>query len=298
MELLEKILSEHYLPEKKDEILSLLIKVNVLPVLQKLTSRVNTQLISPAKKTESAPITEIASISSSFLVAVNGEMVKMENLAEKREVEKILSEIAFRILLSIVKSFPAEGLIILQTVKKSIRSACEMLGFKYEEIEHLMAFKQAEIVFLTISGNTQANTLSSIKKKSNPYLLWTKKVPLDFLLHELSKRKWIKRKSNFAKLLDTTNNDTKIYWDFKYRAHLAYLFFRLKELDYIRPVGTKGYFSILERYIVDFSGKSLSKGSLRKLSSKVKQDSEYYALLISDIDAIIETISASRKRGY
>jgi len=124
-----------------------------------------------------------------------------------------------------------------------------------------------------------------------PYLKWTKNGKLDFLTSELIKYKWIKSQSNFAKLFDNTDLNLKVYWNKKYKYELAYLLFKLKESDCYRPVNTKGYFKIAEKYIVDYSGKTFKNNALVKISSKISLNPNKYIDIIEKVDNIIKTLN-------
>lgn len=300
MKLLIEILEQHYTPDRQKEIISLLKKHDILSLLENITRQLKSRLSKALELEYSAPTIDIASISSSTLAAVNNRVIQIEDSEEKRKVQKIVAAVGFRILLSIITVFPNDAIEIFQAVKLSLHTASELLDYDYSDIERLMAFEQVDIILNTLGGHQQSMEIKQIEKKQLAYLLWTEKMPLDFLLFELKKRKWIQSKNNFSKLFGNSDSDLIVYWDMKYKPYLAHLMFRLVNEDFVRvvddKVGRGGHFVISQKHIVDFFGKRLTDNALKKLSSKINCDPDKYTIYIKEIDKIIESIS-NNKRG-
>lgn len=293
---LEQLLKEHFLPDKIKEINQLFYKYELFSFFNRILAQHNNKVSVALKTNNRAPIAHISSVTSSILTGVNLKIVKINNANEKRKLQIRISEIGIRIILSLVHKFKQDYLIIYETIIESLETTSDALGFDYSDIKELMGFDQIEMALLTLRGDHIADEIRLIEEIELDCMIWTDKVHLDILLYEIHKKKWIKKKDNFAKLFGNTDPNLEVHWNLKCKYHLAYLLYRLnhKTEHYIIRKGTKskkvGYFKICENYIRDFSGKKLTKNALRKNSSKINKNPEKYAVIIKDVDDIMQIL--------
>ena len=88
----------------------------------------------------------------------------------------------------------------------------------------------------------------------------------------------------------------RVYWNRLYKYELAYLFFRLIEGNFIRPVNTKGYFRIAERHIIDYSKRIYKENSLKQISSKISLEPHKYIDIIDRVESVIKIIALKQNR--
>lgn len=291
MLLLDEILSTHFLDSKRADILHLLNKYDLINSLGRITNELETHLEDALKSNTIAPISIISSMSSSALVMLNNHVITIKDSGEKRRIQEVISQIGIRLILSIVKMFPEEAIKILEAIKSSLRNTSKLFNYDFNEVELLLGFDQVELTLNTISGKLQSQEINKIRNQKLPYIVWTKKTNVDFLLHELKIRNWIKSKNDFSKLFGNNDSDLTVSWNVKHTCELANLLYRLHRLDFIRPMGTRGYFSIAEKHIIGFSGEGIKRDSLKKLSSKMTNTPEHYATITNEINLIISQIS-------
>jgi hypothetical protein len=123
------------------------------------------------------------------------------------------------------------------------------------------------------------------------YLKWNDKVHIGFLTFGIKKRKWIKSQSEFARLFDNTDIKHKMHCNIQYIYEFAYLLFRLKKENFFYTVNSKGYFNIIEQHILDYSEKSLSKNTLKYISSKTCRMPVKYHVIIKEVEEIINELT-------
>lgn len=290
MKLLNDLLAEHYLPEDKEELVMLLESYDVFSTIEILVSKLRQHLVNQTGEHSKAPLTVIGSLSSSALTSINSKVVQIADPKEKRKVQVGISQLALRLLLTIVRQFPDEAQEIFATVSTSLEDTSEMNGYNIQDIRRLMMLGEIQELFNSINGKKQAAEISQRTPQTLPFLQWTGTVPLDLLTHELHTRKWIKSRKEFEGLFENQDPSFRLHWDFSKKASLAYLLYRLKRERLIAQNGSKGYFSIAEKYIVDFSGQPLTTNALKKLSSKIRIEYERYYIITDEVDAILKKL--------
>lgn len=269
MSLLNVILEDHFISPEKEEIKHLLKKHGIDNLIEVSVSKLNEQIGIAVENSEKAPINAITTTSANLLVLINSSIDKVNNTEVKHKIQTVLSTIGVKMLFSIIKLFPDDSLDIYNAVKQGIEITANNFGYDFMDIEKRMNLKELRDLIATIQGARQATEIKQIKEGKLPYLKWTGRGNIGFLTQELKDEKWIKRQANFEKLFGECESDFKVYWDMKFVNVLALLLYYLKKEDFIRPIGSKGYFLIAERHICDFSGKPLKENSLKKISSKV-----------------------------
>ena len=289
MKLLQDIIDEHFLASDKTELVSLFNKHGIFDIISKSSGQLRIQLQRAIANESGAPITAITTTSSHFLVSVNSQVVKISDLNEKHKIQEAIAQIGLRILLSIIKLFPAEASDIFEAVKQSLQMTSELFGYNYSKINDLMKFEEFADLTQTLTGKKYADELREIKQTGIATIIWTKKVPLGYLTTELKQRKWIKTQNEFSKLFGNSDKNLQVHWDMKYKYELAQLLYILAKGDFIRP--RKGIFSVPEKFIVDFSGVKLKANSLKKISSKITTEPTKHTEIIESIEQIIKAIS-------
>lgn len=284
MKSLHEIIDEHFINSEKDELLLLFNEYGIFEIISKTIELLKIQL-QKALTSDSSPVGLVTTTSSNFLVSINQQVVKVHNIEDKLKIQQAVSQIGLRVLLSIVKLFPDDATEIFEEVKQAMQITSEMFDYDYDDIQNRMKFEEFKDLTQTLTGKKCADEINSRTTNS---LIWTNKVNLGFLTSELKKRKWIKSQNEFSKLFNKIENHLVVRWDMKYKYHLAYLLNKLKDGDYIRP--KKGFFVIAEKYIVDFSGKMITKNSLKKISSKITTEESEYLDIIKEVDGILKAI--------
>jgi hypothetical protein len=290
MQLLIDLLNEHYLPEDRVELLTLLDRYDISSTLEKLVAKLRQYLSQKANENPSAPLSAIGSLSSSTLTSINSKVSQIVEPVEKRRVQIAVSQLALRLLLAILKQFPDEAREIIRTVTTSLEDTSDVMGYDFKDIQQLMMLNDMMGLVDSISGKRQASEIFLKTSQTLPFLQWTGIAPLDLLTHELHYRKWIKSRKEFEGLFENQDPNFRLRWDFDRKAHLAYLLFKLKEERLITQNGGKGYFSIVEKHVVDFYGQPLKANYLKKTSSKINSEKENYPLIINEIDKIISKV--------
>jgi len=289
LKLLEDIIDEHFLSSDKKELISLFNKHNIFDIITKSSGQLKIQLQRAIAIDTGAPITAITTTSSNFLVGANSQVVNISDPTEKRKIQEAIAQIGLRMLLSIIKLFPEEASDIFEAVKQSLQMTSELFGYNYSDINDLMKFEEFSELTQTLTGKKYADEIQEIQQTGLAAITWTKKVPLGYLTTELKKRKWIKTQSEFSKLFGNSDSNLIIHWDMKFKYQLAQLLYVLAKGDFIRP--RKGFFSVPEKFIVDFSGTKLKKNSLKKISSKITTDPTTYPDIIESVEQIIKIIT-------
>lgn len=288
MKLLDNLINEHFLPSANEEINNLFHKHDIFNLISKTSEHLKSQMQKAIISGGEAPITTIATSGSNFLVSVNNQLIKIDNQQEKRKVQEALGQIGIRLLLSIVKLFPEQAVEIFDQVKQTLLHTSEIFNYDYADINELMKFEEYEELIQTLTGSKQARELKKIDQQKK-VLCWTDRVNIGLLTSELKRNKWIRSQNEFAKLFEDPKNTLKVHWDMKYKYELAHLLLRLKDGDFIRP--KKGFFNLIEKYIVDFAGRSLPKNSLKKISSKITTNPSKYCEIINSIEEIMKPLS-------
>lgn len=289
LKLLEDIINEHFVPSDNQEIRNLFEKYNIFDCLSKTTEHLKIQIQRAISSDNKAPVTAIATSSSNLLVSVNTQLTRISDLDEKRKIQVTVGKIGIRLLLSIVKLFPEQALEIFDQVKQALQQTSSLFNYDYNDIESLISLKEFEDLIQTLTGVKQANEITKIEPSKEKLLLWTQRINIGILTSELKKRNWIKSQHKFAKLFEKPDKSLRVRWDMNYKYELAHLLLELKDGDFIRP--RKGFFLIIERYIVDFDGTTIPKNSLKKISSKITTDPVKYAEIIKTVDELIKLIS-------
>lgn len=289
MDLLNDIIDQHFVPSDNQEVRQLFDKYKIFDSLSKTADYLRVNIQKAINSGNGAPITAIATSSSSLLISVNNQLVLIPDLQEKRKIQTALGQIGIRLLLSIVKQFPEQAIEIFEHVKQTLQHTSSLFNYDYKDIETLMTFTEFEDLIRTLTGIKQADEISKIGVSKEKVLLWTQRVNIGVLTTELKRRGWIKTQNEFAKLFEKPSGYLIVHWDMNYKYELAHLLFKLKEDDFIRP--RKGFFSIIEKHIADFDGTLIAKNALRKMSSKITTDQAKYAEIIKTVDELIKPIS-------
>jgi hypothetical protein len=289
LNLLNDIIDEHFLSSDKEKLIALFNKYDIFETVAKTSEQLNIHLTNAINTNQLAPMPAIVATSSNFLVLTNSKVGKITNIKEKREIQEAVAQIGLRILLSIIKLFPKEEVKIFEAVIQSLQTTSNMFGYEFTDIKNLMKLDEFYDLIQTISGEKVANEIVEIKKSNKSIIIWTEKTHLDFLTNALKKRKWIKTQKEFSSLFGDSNTNSLIHWDMKFKYELAFLLYSLAKHDFIRS--KKGFFSVSERIIVDFSGDKLKLNSLKKISSKITNDPSKYADVIKNVEELIKSIS-------
>lgn len=284
MKLLDEILREHYFPEQKAALSQLLERHELLGVIERSSELLSAQLKQAVDSQSQLPLIAIGSISSTFLTSVNNKVIHIADAQEKRTVQIEISKLAVRILLSIIKLFPDDVNEIVHAIKTTLQNTSFIEGYNFDDLEELVLKE----LFETVGGDRQALEVNIRTKDTLPFLQWVSEKSVQFLSHELRQKGWIKDRKAFESFFENQDSSLKVHWDFRKKAELAILFYRLNEEKFITSNGVnRGHFSIPERYFVDFSGKPFKKDALKKLSSKINKHLDQNASKIREVNEVL-----------
>ena len=236
------------------------------------------------------PFHKISATSGNLLIGVNTEVIKIEDKKEKKKVKRIVSEIAVRLLLSVVRRFPNDAIEAFHAIKDTLATLTAQRSYDQNDMAEFLDFDEVLKMIKSISGENAASEIIAIKPTGSPCLIWTQRVNIGVLSNELKGRKWIKSEREFWKLFDEDCEEGQVRWDMKYKWHLGYLLLRLKADDFIRTGTTKGHYKLAQDRIVGFKGEVLAKDDLKRLASKVKKDAKKYNDIVSPVEEIMKTI--------
>lgn len=142
---------------------------------------------------------------------------------------------------------------------------------------------------------TTQPTSKQLKAKGTAFFKWAGKVNIGLLTTALKRRNYIQYQCEFAKLFDNTDINHKVHCNMKYIYEIAYLLFRLKQDNFFFTVYSKGYFTIAEQHIVDYSGKTLQKNTLKSISCKICRNPDKYLVIIKEVEMILHEITHCTK---
>jgi hypothetical protein len=268
LQLLRKIIDEHFLASDKKEVFSLFQKYKLFDLITEHTRQLELHLQKAVLNNKGAPITIISTATSNLLISVNSQLANITDPEEKRKIEQVTASLGIRILLSVITYFPEQAEQILEAVKESLELTSELRSYKFEAIKELMNLEDLQMALQSMTGSRQAKEIRRVGQNGIPTLTWTERCHVDFLTNELKKREWIKSRSQFSKLFGNKDQGLIINWNMDHKYELARLLFKLHEDDFIRAIKTtRGLFSIAERHIRDYNNKPLTKNALKKISS-------------------------------
>lgn len=290
MDFLIELIDQHYISPDKEEILSLFNKYGLTELIANNISQLKDNIQKNYSIDNKAPLPVLSSYASNFLVAVNSKISLISDPIEKKKIQQVVAGISVRLFTSIIKLFPKEASEVVNSVKVAIKTTASLWSYNYNEIDHLMNLSEFHEVIRSIDGNKVADEIKKIEAGSIPFLKWTCKRNIGLLTTELKRKQWIASQNEFAKLFNNQDRNLKVRWNENYKYELARLLFVLNEKDFIRPIPSKGYFTIAEHYIVNFSGQPFAKNTLKKLSSKVTQEPDKYKEIIEVIAELIDKL--------
>lgn len=230
------------------------------------------------------PISLISSISSNLLVSINRKLEPIDQVETKRTIQGHASTLAIKIILNLVQQFPKSAVKILDAVNESLQTTAELFDYDIQIIENLLPIEQFSQFAETLSAGRPEKT-----EKKSPSLVWNDRVNIGLLSWELKNLNWIKTQKQFCQLFEKAGfQDVEFDLDKKYE--LAYLLFRLREEQFIKTTGNRGYFSIAEKRIIGMNGETLTPNSLKKMSSKISLQNHKYRAVVEVVDQIIQNI--------
>lgn len=292
MSLLQKFIELHYIGSEQKDLVDMLNKYDLPPILEQVLSAHHSSLA----LANNLPFDKILPFASSHAtLALTTIKLKLDTIQDAEEIKKLkkgLTQMGIRLYLSFIRQFPNDMLAITRLVKDSLPSLIEALGYDKRELDENFNVEQFEIVISEITGERFANEIKPVKIDRPGYRLrWNEKGRLDYLSDEMKARNWIKKKNEWNNLLDSSKTPGAVQCNEKYKAQIVHLLYSLRKNGYVTMQGTKGYFSIAENHFTDYSGRPFPKNSLKRLSSKINEQAEKYKLILVEVEEVMKKIS-------
>jgi len=105
------------------------------------------------------------------------------------------------------------------------------------------------------------------------------------------KKGWLRCPARFILIFDVHDCNLVIVWNRKRLPELVYLFESLLSKELIKVMGNRGFWSVLEKHLVDFDGKPI-KSSLYNVWKKLDNNREYYKLRTDKVDKVMLDVIA------
>ncbi len=294
MQFLQQFIEDHYIGTERTSLVKLLKKYELYPILDQILSVHKSGLTFHNSLPAEQAMTIASSYASMALTAINLKIGSINHQEERTIIKKAIAQMGLRLYLSFIRQFPEEMIEITAQMKNSLPEICAAMGYDYNEFKEHVNVEQLEIVIREISGMSSVN-VKLLPRPKQQRIQWREKGQLAYLTHELKIRNWIRKKNEWMNFLDANKTPGIVHWNEKHKAELAYLLYSLYQNDFISPTGTKGYFTIAEEFLRDYSGRRFTKKALKKLSSKITCDMEKYQEITNVVNKILQKIQ--RKTG-
>jgi hypothetical protein len=282
MESLRKLLAAHFDASKREEILYNLRQLQLtgfLDTASRLLYRKDNQL------------GDIITILSALLLEIAHKLEPIKRLGAGRKKVNSISIFMFIFLGDFLNRTLHEPQQILGRLRKNLLLYKDLFGHRHDPFTALIDFERLALICSARKSNGGISFVSSGELAAR--FIWTNKGKLEELVHQLLIRKLISRKSDLFDLFLRPRKELTIQWDGRRMHELSLLLFRLYSMGFLKISGNKGYFALAERHFRGINGTIIKKNSLKKLSSHIRAEYSRYSNVISEVDAIIRSISAS-----
>lgn len=270
MSKIEKIIIDNY--QDSRSLINLIQKYDFERFLNGLLSEIEFAIINSDTK-------RLSELATSSLIRIN-ENLKGINPKEKEQLEFLLSDIFQSIMNNI------ESPEILSEIQTTLLKACNLSGYSYETLEHMLGLKKQQIL-----------RPKPESKKGFPYYAW---LGLDYelnsLLDFLVDKGVILSKKGFRKIFNPITDHFDYKGNKEKIGDFVLIFSLLKEKCLLKPKFNSGHFSPLVRYGVDNDGDYLFKKAPNKIHEYLKRDKAVYNRLRDKYEGIINSIAKKTLR--
>jgi hypothetical protein len=256
----EEILNEIY--TDKEKAIRLFQKYDLESVIKKAIDLVKSKTAIDSQK----PV-RIGGLPTIMLHGVNSKLKDISDDGEKREVELLVSDIAFFLLNQLLQKTNGNRAELLIEVKESLQDACVIYNYNYEQLMLLFNLDKFAKIVSTVEYKSSSLEASHIPIH---YEWLGKNHQLDELAKDLKSGNIIRSVKEFKSLFGVKPqavqfNDAKI-------DYLIVLFDLLKEHKLISIKGNRGHLHPLKVHGVDFDNKVLIKNSPKSINYAIKKN--------------------------
>lgn len=189
----------------------------------------------------------IGGMSALLLREVNTRLRNVPDQIEKRDLEVLISDIAFYLLNKVIRATKGDHVELLEEVKESLKDTCSSDGYDFNELVHFLNLNR-----LIELASTLRQKVNTKKATIEPHYEWLgKDYELDELSRTLKSANVIKSVKAFKSLFEYTPQ-TGIEFNAEKVEHVVVLFDLLKERQLITTKGSRGHLHPLKVYSVDF----------------------------------------------
>jgi|GEM_PF-2759335 len=275
----EELLSQIYPPKDCIPTKHLLEKYNLSKVILIAVNKVYEACNQPSSAaTNNNLIFQFSSISSSFLTSINSKISLITNLEEKRQVELIVSDIAFELLKGILDKFSGDNILLLKAISDALQTACEFNGYNFSGMLERFPLQK----YIDVQPKNKVAIVYPVKPV---YYKWhSLPVNLDELAVILKSKNAIRSVKEFYKLFEYPKEKVLVSFNREFHDEIFVLFDVLFAKGFVSTVGGKGHFLPIKLYGVDFENNPLINSEPKTIKYTLKKNAKKWLELNTQID--------------
>lgn|SRR3989338_5430076 len=276
-----KSLIDRIFANKQDEIFSLLQKHGFEKFLSGFIAKIDEIEISDV-----AEYNHVTSLSSTFLTRINSVLENVSNVDDKEQLEHILGEISNELIFRIVQKGGVAKNKVLTIIKDALITTCSANGWNADEL-----FKMIKLdLFHSLTVKTEISLKLDISKSNNTvhYYEWLRdEILLDQIAHDLKDMKIVKSVAEFKGLFGKHDGFLRVRMNREKLDFIFILFDQLKGRNYIKMRGSRGYFTPLKEFGVDFEKNVLIKRPPKRIKEAIIKNEAKHRSLLEKIDQLL-----------
>lgn len=262
----EEILNEIY--ADKEKAIVLFQKYDLESVIKKAID-----LVKSKTSIDSPKPVRIGGLPAIMLHGVNSRLKDIFDENEKREVEILVSDIAFFLLNHLLQKAKGNRAELLNEVKESLKDACATYNYKYEQLMLLFNLDKFTKIVSTIEDSP---SIQQTSRNQIHYEWLCKNYDLDELARELKSENIIKSVKEFKSLFDVQPQPS-VHFNAQKLDYVIVLFDLLKERKFISVKGNRGHLHPIKIHGVDFDNKVLIKNNPKSINYSIKKNPERWS---------------------
>lgn len=256
----------------------ILMRYNLLPILNVAIVNVKKFNEEHDHRNNNLTFSNIGTIASAFLSGINSKLSSVLAADEKKNLELIISDIAFVLIKSILDNYEGDRTLVLSSIYDSLRTTCEFHNYDFEALHQAVPLRRCIEV-------QPGKTIKTVNSAARVYYRWNSNMyNLHTLSRDLKSRDVIKRTREFHKLFESPTADFTVSFNKNYHNELIVLFDTLFDKNHILPVGRKGHFVPLQTYAVDFENNSLITKPPKTIKYTLKKNSTKWHELTEKVE--------------
>lgn len=291
MKIIDKILDEHFFPNRKEEIKLTLKKFDIQNILEESYSRIES--LHSAEQALDTKNNTIQTIFTLTLDRINQKIIKINDLKEKENAKKDISELSIRLWLQLIREFEYEFKNLEPHFNDIAEFACQIGGYDITDFKRLFDIKDVIKTSEELSGTSVVE--SHIENKNNSLTWQVGETALSELINQLKKKKWVKKPNNIFNLFNNPEDKLVIIWNKTKYNEMSLLIYTMHEKEIIGVNGNRGFFSAIEKHTVDFDNNKIKKGRLKTLKKRIVSNCKKYQSCIDNVNEIIEAVQKSAR---